>query len=235
MYFRVEPEVFSVFPSICIGIVVAEGIDNATPSPQVRDLLARVLAEAPSNWGADIKAMPAISVWRESFTRLGWNPNKFPSSIEALVKRVSKRPEIPQINNVVDLVNAMSVRHIVPMGAHDIARVVGDLEVRFSRPGERFTPFGKSTPETVDTHELVYADADEVRTRKWVWRQGEKAKVTAETSHVFFPIDGFYGATEAQVRVAQADLTEQLAKAFPDCRLQQLWVDSQTPAVRIRD
>jgi len=236
MNFILEKEVLELFPDICIGVVVAEGIDNLNPSEQIAALLDEAVGAAYAGLaGQDVKMHPAIAVWRDSFTKLGLNPNKYPSSIEALAKRVAKKPELPHINNLVDLVNALAVRHLVPMGAHDIDRVAGDLAVRFTGAGEVFTPFGETTPETVDEHELVYADGAEVRTRKWVWRQGEKAKVAETTRNVFFPIDGFYGYTDANVRAAQADLAAQLSGAFPDCRIRQLWVDITMPVVAIRE
>lgn len=235
MQFFVSEEVFAQFPNICIGVVIAESIDNVRLSERIGALLQQAAGEAYAALnGTDVKAHPAVAVWRDAFSQLGLNPNKYPSSIEALAKRLSKRPELPRINNVVDLVNAMAVRHLVPMGAHDIDRVVGELAVRFTGAGEKFTPFGETEAETVDEHELVYTDAEEVRTRKWVWRQGEKAKVTEATRNVFFPIDGFYGATETNVRAAQADLAAQLTATFPDCAVRQYWIDCRNSAVALR-
>lgn len=235
MDFILDKAVLDLFPNICIGVVAAEGIDNQRPSEKIAALLAEAANAAHGALtGQDVRSHPAVAVWRDAFTRLGLSPNKYPSSIEALAKRIAKKPELPRISNIVDLVNAIAVRHLVPMGAHDIDRVIGDLAVRFTKVGEIFTPFGETNPETVDEHELVYADGAEVRTRKWVWRQGEKAKVAETTRNVFFPIDGFYGHTETNVRAAQADLTEQLERAFPDCRVRQLWVDIKSPVATIR-
>ncbi|MGI5840397.1 MAG: B3/4 domain-containing protein [bacterium] len=236
MDFILDKAVLDLFPAICIGVVVAEDIDNRQPSPLIAALLAEAVNAAHAALaGQDVRSHPAVAVWRDCFTRLSLNPNKYPSSIEALAKRIAKKPELPHINNSVDLVNGTAVRHLVPMGAHDIDQIVGDLSVRFTRAGEIFTPFGENAPETVDEYEIVYADGAEVRTRKWVWRQGEKAKVTEATRNVFFPIDGFYGQTGTNVRAAQSDLAEQLARAFPDCRIKQFWVDGDSPVATIRE
>ena len=39
--------------------------------------------------------------------------------------------------------------------------------------------------------ELVFVSGHTVKTRRWVWRQGDEGKITEETGTVFFPIDGF--------------------------------------------
>ena len=48
-----------------------------------------------------------------------------------------------------------------------------DVEVRFSREGDKFIPFGETEAEVLDAGELVYAVGDKVRTRRWIWRQRE--------------------------------------------------------------
>jgi len=40
---------------------------------------------------------------------------------------------------------------------------------------------------------VVYRDERSVLTRRWVWRQSNKDKVTAKTSSVFMPIDVMEG------------------------------------------
>jgi DNA/RNA-binding domain of Phe-tRNA-synthetase-like protein len=224
---------FRLFPDLCFGVVVAEGIDNRTADPQIADLLrTRALALAERLGGTDVREHPHIAVWREAFQKLGMNPNKYPSSVEALAKRVAKGAELPSINRVVDLGNAMSVTHLLPMGAHDLDVLPGDIEVRLARSEDRFIPFGATEPEAVDVGEVVYATGTEIRTRKWVWRQGEVAKVTAETSRIFVPIDAFYGVTDQAARAARNELADAIGRFF-GVAARVHWVDRNTPAVEI--
>ena len=59
-----------------------------------------------------MKQMPKYSLRRDAFNQLNLNPNKFMSSIEAMVKKVSKGNILPSINPVVDLVNRISLKYI---------------------------------------------------------------------------------------------------------------------------
>lgn len=192
MQFSIAPSVLEVFPNMCIGVVVAKELDNLGTDPTIADMLATGMDSLSERVGGrDYKQHPMIAVWRSAFQRVHCNPNKFPSSIEAMVSRIVKGGRLPSINKTVDLINALSLKYLLPMGAHDLDRMEGDLEVRFSRQGDIFTPFGLEDPEELAEGEIVYADGLEVRTRRWIWRQGNRAKVTEESKTVFFPIDGF--------------------------------------------
>jgi DNA/RNA-binding domain of Phe-tRNA-synthetase-like protein len=234
MFFKVSEELFQKFPDFCVAVVVAEGINDGQLIPEIEKMLFSSVQEVHSILkDSNLKERKEIAVWRAAFERLGINPNKFPSSIEALLKRIAKKPEFPSINNVVNLVNAIGIKNMVPMGAHDLDKTKGDIQIRFSREGDLFTPFGSSEQEEVPPGEPVYADDLEVRTRIWVWRQGEKAKVTPESSRIFFPIDGFKGFTEENVLSARDELVEYLPRFF-DCRTRTYWIDAGSPEANLQ-
>lgn len=233
--FIVSADLFKLFPHLCIGVVVAEGVSNHGTDPEVVALLgARALALFENLQGVDLKTHPHIAVWREVFQKLGQNPNKFPSSIEALAKRVAKKNELPDINRVVNLVNAMSVTFVLPMGAHDMDTLPGDIEVRLARPTDVFIPITGTEPESLDEGEVVYATGDQIRTRKWVWRQGETAKVMPVSTRFFFPIDAFYGVTDQAARAARDELAE-LLERFCGAKTRIYWVDRERPSIDLGD
>ncbi|NMA54319.1 MAG: hypothetical protein GX952_00125 [Firmicutes bacterium] len=231
--FIVEPAVFELFPQACFAVVVAEQVDNESGSQEVADLLAAQARKLNQELGGtNVREHPHVVIWREAFRKLGLNPNRFPSSVEALARRMAKKAELPSINKIVDLVNIVSLKYLIPMGAHDREILPGDIELRFANPKDRFIPFGSQEAESVDEGEMVYVTGNEVRTRKWVWRQGEKAKVVPETKELFCPIDAFYGSTDRAAKAAQAELAAML-KEHCGAKTRQLWVDKDNPAVSL--
>lgn len=229
--FTVAPELFELFPDLCFGVVVAENVDNRGEDGEITQLVrARALELVERLGGMDAREHPHVAVWRDAFSRLGLSPSKFPSSIEALSRRIAKKPELPVINKVVDLVNAVSIRHILPMGAHDMAILPGDIAVRYARPDDIFIPFGATEPEAVDVGEVVYATGNQIRTRKWVWRQGEMAKVLEQSRTIFVPIDAFYGKTDQAARAARSELVG-LLERYCGATTRVFWVDRANPAV----
>lgn len=231
MKFIIDDGVFEVLSEVCFGVVVARNLDNRTPRPRIKELLDRSIMDTREKFkGLNVKEHPALLCYREAFQKLGMNPNKFPCSVEALTTRVVKGGNLPDINGAVDLVNAVSLKYTLPMGAHDLDSVQGNLTVRFSRPGDPFTPFGQNTPETVDEGELVYADGREVRTRRWIWRQSDRGKVTQTSRNVFFPIDGFVHHNRASVLAARDELAGLLEQVF-QCGAAVFYLDSANRTV----
>ena len=235
MNFCISKEIFEKFPDFCVAVIVGEDIDNTGPSPETEEILAAAVKEI-HNLLKDtiIKERKEVSVWREAFQLLGINPNKYPSSIEALLKRIAKKPQFPGINNVVNLVNSVGIKNMVPIGAHDMDRMQGDIQIRFSRGGDLFTPFGGSGQEEVPLGEPVYADDLEVRTRMWVWRQGEKNKITPASSRIFFPIDGFKEVTKQNILSAGEELAHYLNRFF-QCRIRTYRVDKDFPQADLEE
>ncbi|MEI3100361.1 MAG: phenylalanine--tRNA ligase beta subunit-related protein [Oscillospiraceae bacterium] len=134
-------------------------------------------------------------------------------SIEALMKRVQKSGALPHINTVVDLGNAFSLNYQLPMGAHDVDKMEGDMEIRFSTSADHFRPMGETETETMPEGELVYVSANTVKTRRWIWRQSEDGKIGPETCNVF-PIDGFKGVNLDSVLAARDELARLLREDF---------------------
>lgn len=207
MEFVIEDRVFEILPNVCFGVVVARGINNYGRYETIYRMLEESMRTAAEKFaGVKLKEHPDIVCYREAFKKLGFNPNKFLNSVEAMISRIIKGGKLPDINNVVNLVNAISLKYTLPMGAHDMEQITGNIEVRFSRKGEPFTPFGCSEPEFVDEGELVYADERMVKTRRWIWRQSDIGKVTEDTTDIFFPIDGFSDHNKESVLQARDEL-----------------------------
>lgn len=245
MKFSVDPKVFEKFPTYVVAVVVAKDIKNNEADPKIIDLLQKAEANLTSKF-ADIESFKehkSIAIWRENFTSLGISTKKHKSSIEALGSRIVKGGKLPNINPIIDLTNAVALEHLLPMGAHDIDLLGENFGVRFSREGEVFTPMSMNAPNTsgeqepellelLGEGEIVYADDTEVRTRNWVWRQGNNAKITADTKSVFIPIDGFSDVNIEDVVLAQKQLCEHLDEFF-DCTFDVGFVDTNSNSVML--
>lgn len=228
MEFRVSTEVFEQVPTACFGVVIGKNL-NCNVQTCIADMLKAAVQNVPGKFPDGVKAHPHVSAWRETFTLMNLNPNKFLSSVEALSTRVYKSGQLPSINGIVDLVNALSLKYVLPMGAHDLDRISGTMQLRLSREGDKFTPFGLSETEDVPVGEVVYADDGEVRTRRWVWRQGENAKIIESSRNIFFPIDGFSDVNKASVLAARDELAEVIGQLGGQAQM--FFVDKTNPVV----
>lgn len=233
MRFIVHEEVFQKQADACFGVVTARGVDNRTLLPEIAVMLREAAASAALRFSqGKVKEDPGITPYRQAFVTLGYNPNKYPSSIEALAHRVAKGGALPLINNAVDLANALSLTYTLAVGAHDIDKFSGDVELRFSKQGDTFIPFGGGAAEAPEPGELVYASGNRIKTRRWIWRQGEEGKITPDCRNLFFPIDGFHGINEAALREARDKLAAHLEELF-QCQILTGFVDRDNPVMEL--
>ena len=186
MIFTVDDRLFEVFPDLRIGFLVCR-VDNTRYG---EDLLEAALARIRTGFGYEKpQDHPNVKAWRQAFNRLGISAAKYQSSIESLVRRALKGGVFPRVNPLVDLYNAISLEFLVPMGGHDLKALDGNIFLGFASGGEPFTPMEGGEDEAAEKGEVVYKDDRSVLTRRWVWRQSNKDKVTADTKSVFMPVD----------------------------------------------
>ncbi len=214
MKFFVSDEVFEKLPDVCFAIVAAKGINNMGKNPDIENLL-KVQVENTHQYFKDknVKEYDKIICYREAFQTLGINPNKFMCSIEALSSRISKKAFLPSINPIVDLVNVVSLKYVLPMGAHNIGNLCDDICIRFSSETDTFLPMGQDKAEIMEARELVYASGSNILTRRWIWRQSDIDKADENSSTILFPIDGFKSINYQALLEAKTEL-EQYLKSF---------------------
>lgn len=215
MKFIVQKEIFDKLDNLFIGVVVAKGIDNSGNYPNIEKMLDESMAWATKEF-ADVRAKEDTRVipYRDGFQAVGINPNKFQCSVEAMVNRLSKGKEIPHINPLVDLNNAISIKYILPMGTHNLGLSNEDTQLRYAVPEDTFKTMGTEEFEPLEENEVVYAVGHQVRTRRWAWRQSNEGKIDENTSYVFFPIDGFKGINDDKVLEAVKELEQVLKDEF---------------------
>lgn len=215
MKFSVSSEVFEKLDNVYFGVIVAKGIDNSLVKNDIVEKLDQSIKDCEDKFkDTKVKELEGILCYRDAFKELGINPNKFMSSIEAMLTRTSKGKGLPNISPIVDLGNAVSLKYMVPLGAHDIDTLDGDIEVRFSKEGDGFIPLGTEETEILEDGELIYSAGDNVRTRRWIWRQSEQGKITNESKNIFFPIDGFTNKNYDSVMSARDELANLLKEVF---------------------
>ncbi|MCX8111245.1 MAG: phenylalanine--tRNA ligase beta subunit-related protein [Syntrophorhabdaceae bacterium] len=193
MQFSVEDRLFSFFPGLKIGVLICRVNNNC----YVEDRLSEAVRQLKSSFSFEKpQEHPHIKVWRDAYKKIGISPSKYYSSIESIVRRILKTGDFPKINPVVDLYNSISIKYLVPMGGHALEPIEGNIYLSFAHGSEPFFSMETGEKESVDKGEVVYKDDKEVLTRRWVWRQCNKDKVTADTRTVFIPVDIMEGLSE---------------------------------------
>ena len=209
MKFTIAPEVFEKHPDLAIGVIVAKGLDNTRSAPEITEMLRSEEKGVCNKMDADtFKEHPALAALQEVHRGFGSNPNKFPPSIQALIKRVLKGGQLPTISPLVDLYNVISLRHVICAGAEDTDSCDGDVRLAYADGDEAFLPLGGEENDPPAEGELVYKDDLGVICRKLNWREGDRSKITDSTKNAIIILEGFPPMALSELLIALNELSE---------------------------
>ncbi|MEV6836261.1 phenylalanine--tRNA ligase beta subunit-related protein [Streptomyces sp. NPDC051133] len=176
---------------------------------------------------------PHMAAWREVYTAFGAKPSRTRNSAEALAKRALSGAGLPRINLLVDLYNAISVAHLVPVGGEDLDRIRGGMRLVRATGEEDFVTVaqGAEAVEHPEAGEVVWCDDAGVTCRRWNWRQGPRTRLTEETVSGLFLLETLAPMPVAEAETAGAELAELLEKFSPGARIEvRPPVSARTPA-----
>lgn len=91
----------------------------------------------------EISKIPAIAASRKAYKLCGKDPARYRLSAEALLRRILKRKEIYQINNVVDLLNLVSISTGFSIGGYDINSIKGNVCFGIGDINEPYSGIGR--------------------------------------------------------------------------------------------
>jgi DNA/RNA-binding domain of Phe-tRNA-synthetase-like protein len=219
----VSPAVLERFPHYRGVVIYARNLENRASDEFSAELLRAAEAQARSAFG-DGKASehPHIAAWREAFQAFGVKPNKMLNSAEALISRVLKGGELPRINWLADAYNAISVRHVLPIGGEDLDKAVGAQRLEIAVGDEAFDTVKDGAPilEHPQAGEVVWLDDAGVTCRAWNWRQCVRTRLTEDTKNAYFVLDSLSPFSLTELHAAAHELEGYLRQLSPDCNLE---------------
>lgn len=212
----VEDAVLALRPDYRALLVVVEGIAAGPSDARSDAALTAAEAAARATIGAGpIEDLPPVAAWRDAYRAFGAKPQRTRHSLEALLRRVDGG--LPRINRITDLYNAVSIRHLLPIGGEDLDRYVGPPRLLRATGTEPFdtTANGEDVVDHPEVGEVVWCDDVGVTCRRWNWRQGRRTALQAETTDALFIFDALDPLDDAALDAAADDLVDLLAGFGP--------------------
>jgi DNA/RNA-binding domain of Phe-tRNA-synthetase-like protein len=212
--FQYQSDILARFPLISGGILTVKGLKNK-PSPDDVVMLfhseqQKILTQIGTT---PLSELPTLAGWRTAFRAFGVDPTGYRSAAEALLRRLTKKGDIPTINTLVDICNLVSIRYGLPVAAVDTRQINGTITVRFARGDEVFINLGQAEGDHPAAGEVIFTDEkDVVIARRWCWRQSEESAAREDTTDVVITIEAQNQGGAELVRAAASDLTELLEK-----------------------
>ena len=167
-----------------------------------------------------VEEVPHVAAWREAYRGFGAKPQRTRHSLEALLRRAPDG--LPRVNQLTDVYNAVSVRHLVPVGGEDLDRYVGPPRLVRASGAERFDTVasGETVVEHPEAGEVVWCDDAGVTCRRWNWRQARRTALTDATTSALFILDALDPMTDDELAAAGEELIAQLSRLGPDVRVE---------------
>jgi DNA/RNA-binding domain of Phe-tRNA-synthetase-like protein len=212
--FQYDPKIVMRFPLLAGGAMSGVHLHNGPTPPgllhvyqdEQQHILQRI-GETP------LSELESLAGWRAAFRMFGVDPTQYRSAAEALLRRLTKKGDIPSINAVVDACNLVSIRYALPVAAFDLRLLQPPISVHFATGEEAFRPLGEAAPEHPEPGEVIFSDAaGVVVARRWCWRQSQESAAQEDAEAVLFTIEAQHAGGRLAVESALGDLQKLLAE-----------------------
>lgn len=193
MNLKISKEIFKKVPSLRIGVLVLENINNkADTSKFFESEFSKIeRAKVAKFDGMELAEYPLIRAWRDIYR--GFGEKKARSSIEALIRRVVGGKGLYRINALVDIYNLASLNFELPCGGEDLDTMLDVLELTVANGTEEFLPLGATVAENPNMGEIIYKSGDIVVCRNFNYRESDITKLTTETKRAIIVFEDVTG------------------------------------------
>lgn len=219
----VHSEVFALRPDFLALNVIARDLRNGPSDAETLGLLRHACVEPGRHAWGDAH----LASWQDAYKGFGAKPARTPSSAEALRKRVSKDGDLNSVNAIVDIYNAISLLHAVPVGGENVDAYVGPPRLVRATGGEPFDTVRNGEPhiEGVDAGEVVWRDDRGITCRRWNWRQGVRTRIEEQTTAVWFVFERLDPMPVSALDDAAGELIESLMRVSPGAEFEQFLIE----------
>ena len=206
--FQYHTDILERYPNVVGGVILAQGMHNRpTPVALKETYYAEQQATLERIGDTPLSEIETLAAWRAAFRGFGVNPTKYRSAPEALLRRLTKKGDIPSINSIVDIVNLISIRYAIPAAAFDVRALQGTVTVHYADGSERFTPLFEDQVEHPEVGEVVFSDETGlVIARRWCWRQSDESATREDTKETIFTLEAQHPTGRKDIETALEDL-----------------------------
>lgn len=143
--FKITSDIRKHLPDVRLGIVYCK----ASPEPSSPSLLQTIqntletIAEEHNR--GSVSQIPTVFQTKSAYRLLGKDPSRYRPSAEALLRRVVKGQGLYQINNLVDVLNLISIKTGFSIGGYDTSKIEGTVYLGVGQPEEPYEAIGRGS------------------------------------------------------------------------------------------
>jgi DNA/RNA-binding domain of Phe-tRNA-synthetase-like protein len=139
----VDNELLRRLVRIRLGLLRAKVKIEASPEELIRLISQQSAAVSREFNLEDINKLENIANSRKAYKLTGNDPNRYRPSAESLYRRIVKGFDLYRINNVVDVLNLISLQTGISIGGYDELTIKGSISYGIGREGEIYEGIGR--------------------------------------------------------------------------------------------
>lgn len=205
----ISKQLLSKVPEIqlsCISCDVMLQQKNEELWSKINEKIATIAAELKVE---QISLMHAIAASRRAYKACGKDPARYRLSAEALLRRVIKRKELYQVNNVVDLLNLVSITSGFSIGGYDSNKINGEITFGIGVADEPYSGIGRGEINI----DFLPVFRDRAGAFGSPTSDSQRTAVSNETKHFLMVIIDFGGGDIGQATMLATSLLKKYANA----------------------
>src|SRR6266566_4401109 len=230
--FQYDPAILARFLTVVGGVILAQNMTNGQTPDRLQTMYQAEQQATLQRIGATpLSQIPSLSAWRSAFRGFDVDPTQYRSAAEALLRRLTKKGDIPSINLLVDLGNLVSIRYALPVAIFDTRTLQGSVTVHFAGGTERYTTLGQAEVDHPEPGEVVFSDETKlVIARRWCWRQSDQSAAQQETTQAIITVEAHHAEGKEDVDAALDDLLA-LLRTYAGGNFISRRLDASNPAI----
>jgi DNA/RNA-binding domain of Phe-tRNA-synthetase-like protein len=211
--FRYHPDILVRYPGVVGGVILAHGMTSGPTPHSLLEAYQEEQQTVKQRLGSTpLSKIESLAAWRNAMRSFGVDPTQYRSAAEALLRRLTKKGDIPSINTLVDLGNLVSIRYALPVAVFDTRVLHSPVTVHIADGSERYTTLGTDEEEHPIKGEVIFSDATNlVIARRWCWRQSESSAAQIDTTDAIIVVEAHHSTAHHDIAAALKDLRELLS------------------------
>ncbi|MEM9776729.1 MAG: phenylalanine--tRNA ligase beta subunit-related protein [Chloroflexota bacterium] len=230
--FQYHPDIISTYPNLASGVIIASGMTNSLTSDALKAEYAAEQEAVKAKIGeTPLSELPSLHAWRRAIAAFGVSPTKYRTAAEALLRRLTKKGDVPSINTMVDIGNLVSIRYGLPVAIFDSYQLDGVVTVGYSDGTETYTELGSNEVIHPEVGEVIFSDESKmVIARRWCWRQSRSSAAGPNTQNAIITVEAQHEGGPNDIKSAIDDLLQLLA-TYAGGEFESAILDSHNPSI----
>jgi len=139
----IEQGLSELCPSIKLGVIECQ-VTITEDNDNLWNVIDQHISQIEQSMTVeDIRNKSTIATSKDAYRKLGKDPNRYRLSAESLLRRIVNGKGLYKINNVVDLLNLVSIKSGFSIGGYNADKIVGPIKMGIGEANEEYQGIGR--------------------------------------------------------------------------------------------